>query len=328
MPSPALRKYMAEFGVHMFSDGQFVLQDDDFDNPSVREWMRNEGGHIYAICRRPRIGLDAARAKFFRSGRMQGYFLVQHGRDWRDVPFDTMRFANEMAFNIDCPFPHHRFKLAHTNGHIFLEGKSSTLMTALVDDLKHAKDAEEIDLEILYIGQSYGTEGGRNAIDRLRQHSTLQEIYGEATRTSPDREIWIVVFGFQEPITQTSFDGRKSTRTQTSQEESDARLKAMLPKIAKGRPVSYRTIINFTEAAFIRYFRPHYNVMYKDRFPHELHKSYAECYETEINMIGIEILTEFVFSQLYSATVPRSWRHLQSYPLYSPEDRAAMMDLF
>ena len=44
---------------------------------------------------------------------------------------------------------------------------------------------DDLDLEVLYVGQAYGPDGRRSASERLAKHETLQAIYGEAVRRSP-----------------------------------------------------------------------------------------------------------------------------------------------
>ena len=133
----------------------------------------------------------------------------------------------------------------------------------------------ELSLEVLYVGQAYGSNGERTAPDRLRSHSTLQAIYSRVISRSPDQEIWLSLWSFDTKLL-LSMDGRWS-QYQTPLEEDDAHLDQVWDT-----PLNEQQKINLTEAAIIYYFQPEFNVQFKNEFPSPVHSTYAQCYSCDL----------------------------------------------
>lgn len=179
---------------------------------------------------------------------------------------------------------------------------------------------EHLDLEVLYVGQSYGEGGSRTAVERLQSHSTLQGIYAEALRQSPDQEIWLILLCFERYML-ASFDGI-TKNYQTTEEEDDRHRHDVIYN-----PVSEQQEVNFTEGALIKYFRPEYNIKYKNTFPSPGHTTYEQCYAIDLNMVAVEVQTEDLMLRLWSPTVPPQWVHIAKFPLHNEQERRAMFDL-
>ena len=77
----------------------------------------------------------------------------------------------------------------------------------------------------------------------------------------------------------------------------------------------------------IRYFQPEYNKIFKDTFPNPAHKTYAECYDLDINSVAVELNTEDSYCRLWSEAVPPRWTHFIHYALHSRAERQAMFDI-
>jgi hypothetical protein len=174
------------------------------------------------------------------------------------------------------------------------------------------------DLEVLYVGQSYGTAGERQAADRLQSHSTLQKILGEASRLHPDREIWLALIEFKDTLL-ASFDGRLGPE---AEELDEGRIERVLTN-----EVSDAQKINFTEAALIRYFEPKYNSTFRNSFPSPAHASYTDCYEIDLNLVAVGLNTMPLGFRLYSDARPREWFHMITFPLHDSAERRSMLDL-
>jgi hypothetical protein len=48
------------------------------------------------------------------------------------------------------------------------------------------------DLEVVYVGQAFGSEGNRTAYDRLKNHETLFEVYSDIIHKNPALEPWVI----------------------------------------------------------------------------------------------------------------------------------------
>jgi hypothetical protein len=144
---------------------------------------------------------------------------------------------------------------------------------------------QHLDLEVLYVGQAFGADGSRTAADRLGNHETLQAIYAETMRLSPDQDIWLFLTEFTE-FMMVMIDG-KDKNVVVSEDEDSAHIHQVVHS-----EISEQQAINFGEAALIRFFAPRYNKRFKDTFPNPAHKTYAECYDLDLNMVSVELDTE------------------------------------
>ena len=270
--------------------------------------------HIYLVCRRPRVGLDPASITFTPE-RIRGRFFIQRQDRQEFVEFDSPHSLGSSKLTVECPYPYSEFRFRTSAGAILSHGKTSLLVATLGQQYWRY-----LDLEVLYIGQAYGRDGTRTASQRLIRHETLQGIYAEALRRSPDQEIWIVVTTFEDQMF-ASFDGISKTYG-TTQAEDDAHIEQVV-----AADITERQKINFTEAALIRYFQPPYNTLLKDTFPNPAHSTYSECYDLDLNAVSTEIDTEEIGCRLWSETIAPQWVHVCMFPLHSRDERMSMFEV-
>jgi hypothetical protein len=266
------------------------------------------------VGRRPRISFDP---KSIQIGPEEILGVaVKHLQDQRvEIPFIANNELGRTDLSIQCDYPYTEIAFKTPDGEIISNGKTALLLASF-----NRKHWEHLDLEVLYVGQSYGTDGDRTAVERLQSHSTLQGIYSEAIRTSPDQEVWLILLSFERYFL-ASFDGITKQYQKTS-EEDDAHLEHVIDN-----PITEQQEVNFTEAALIKYFRPPFNVKYKDTFPSPGHSTYEQCYAVDLNSVSVEVQTEDIMLRLWSATVEPKLVHIASFPLHSEEDRRYMFAL-
>jgi len=304
------RKYISEFGLVSVAGYRRLLQQEHLDRVADAGIQP----HIYFIGRRPRIMLEAESVKF-GSEEVTGVFLIQRGMRTERFPFVGRNFLGTTDVKLECPYPHTEYAIRDSNGVVISNGKVALLMATI-----SSKFWPHLDLEVLYIGQAYGAEGERTAGIRLASHSTLQHIYAEAIRKSPDHEIWLLLCSFDMQLL-ASFDGISKNIKSTL-----ARDTSHIDKVVSS-PITEQQQINFTEAALIRYFQPEYNVIYKDSFPSPAHATYAQCYELDLNTLIAEINTEELMLRIWSHAVKPKWTHFAQFALHDAEERKAMFDL-
>lgn len=310
MPS---RRYLSEHGLNMMSGYILLLQQDGLAKAREMADALGKSFHIYAIARRPRITVDPESVEISREA-IRGRYSVQVENTFGSFDFsfqNSLGESNLESLTFTSSYPYTTYEI-EADGSRVSWGKFAQAL-ALFDP----RNTRHLDLEILYVGQAYGSDGGRRATDRLDSHSTLQAIYAEAVGRAPDQEIWLLLFEFN-PILLTSFDGTVGSYD-TSEDEDSAHTHRIL-----NEPVSDQQIINFTEAALIRYFEPKYNKVFKRTFPSPAHSTYSECYDLDLNQVSIEMNTEALNLRLWSKCVERKWLHIASFPLHSPEKRMGM----
>lgn len=313
----ATRKHPTEFGIIMGLTHTMVLQQDELKRVAEFDYFdSNHPCHIYLICRRPRISIDPENF-LVNSEKLEVSFKIQVKDKFRKLRIDIPNGFGTTDIKLITEYPYNSFQL-------LIEGElSGEFKSALF--LQHSENQPSgyLDLEVLYIGQSYGVEGARTAPDRLQSHSTLQGIYSAASTKNPDYEIWLVLTSFEQ-LLMTSMYGAAGVDEEVWSKDGEHIKKVTKAVLDDG--LKEQQVINFTEAALIRYFQPPYNIEYKESFPNPAHVTYSECYELDINSICIEMDTEDINCRLFSATVPIKWVHMHRFFLHSKADRKCMFD--
>ncbi|WP_159820013.1 hypothetical protein [Colwellia sp. 20A7] len=307
----ANRKFVSEFGLNMLNGLRLLLQQEHLsliDQTGIKP-------HIYIISRRPRISIVPESIKC-EGDLISGIFRKQIKDTFEEIPFKTNNYLGTTDLTFKSEYPYTEYEVIDNKTQKLLaNGKSALLLAKLNPDYQ-----AHLDLEILYVGQSYGVEGARTAGERLKKHETLQGIYSEAIRKSPDQEIWLFVSEFEE-ILLASFDGRHD-EYETTEDQDNTHIKNVL-----NNEMTEQQKINFTEAALIRHFQPPYNKIYKDTFPNPAHKTYSECYDIDLNMVCVELQTDELAFRFWSENVPPNWLHFCSFPLHSKEERMYMFEI-
>ena len=181
-------------------------------------------------------------------------------------------------------------------------------------------DREMLDLSVEYVGQAYGRDGSRDALDRLGSHETLQKILGELNDRKPHRQAWVAVFRFDGHTAMSAFGPWVGA---ASDEEAMANMVGVQSLILPGDQLT-----TLAEGSLIRYFRPPFNERYKDTFPAAEHSSYDIPYKLDVNAIGFEFETTGIGVRFKSDTVEPNWLHTGLFALSDPTVRRVFMDVF
>lgn len=165
---------------------------------------------------------------------------------------------------------------------------------------------------IKYIGQSYGKDGSRNAIDRLMKHETLQKI---ALKGVPEG------YTLQVILLELQLENRVFTLFYPNAENSDcdgARRDNGLDKLF-GTSTAER--VSLFEAALIRYFAPEYNKIFKDNFPSTKLSILRDCYEKDFLALVSEICIDNLPYYLCSEAVSPAYYHVIKNDLQDDKKR-------
>jgi hypothetical protein len=100
--------------------------------------------------------------------------------------------------------------------------------------------------------------------------------------------------------------------------QAEARIKAGLDKLF-GTDEKER--VSLYEAAFIRYFRPPFNVRFKDSFPSTNMKVLKECYDKDFSALIAEIHFDELYYNLCSNEIGAKDGHIANFSLQSEEER-------
>lgn len=295
-------------------------------------WAKNQNTfteenpcNIYFILRRPRISADPDYLKVGKDFIEMKYFIhVENERLERILRIPFGEHPSDLI--METEYPHNFVKFKDKEGNI-----NGYKLAVLVDETHKRIGPKEdlLDFEVLYIGQAFGKDGKRTALDRLSSHSTLQKIYSEAMSRNPDSEIWIMLASFEQNKI-TTMNGMVNMPPENDMEDKERAVKFLNQE----NEFSEKQIINFTEAALIKTFLPQYNKEYKDSFPNPSHSSYSECYDLDVNSIVVETDTRESRRWLYSSNKPRKidgemgleyWQH-GLFHFQNSEDRYKMFN--
>ncbi|MEQ6168674.1 hypothetical protein AAOE16_15870 [Ekhidna sp. MALMAid0563] len=320
-------KYLTEYSILMYLNKYMFIQQMELDVFAKYQNTFTEENpcNIYFILRRPRISADP---EYFIVGEdfieLKYFIHIKNERLERilRVPFSDL----PSDLRMETEYPHNFVKFIDKEGNI-----NGYKLAVLVDETHKWNGPKEdlLDFEVLYIGQAFGKDGKRTALDRLSSHSTLQKIYSEAMFRNPDSEIWIMLASFEQNKVM-SMNGMVQMPSENDKEDTARAAKFFNSEIE----FTEKQVINFTEAALIKTFLPQYNKEYKDSFPNPSHSSYSECYNLDVNSIVVETDTRESRRWLYSVDKPRKidgemgleyWQH-GLFHFQNSEDRYKMFN--
>ena len=175
-----VRKYVTEGCLNLFCGNPMLVQHHRLDHPQVVADLSKALPHIYIVCSRPRITFDPASLVYGRN-TMSGRFVVQERTRRVEVPFTSKISFDPSEKTLVCDYPFNEMAFFNKDGTLQIKSHSSYFMilAAAADELHDRQHGRFLDLEVLYVGQSYGADGSRTAPDRLKSHETLLAIYSE-----------------------------------------------------------------------------------------------------------------------------------------------------
>lgn len=259
-----------------------------------------EGCNLYLVCRRHRISICPTSLRI-SDGLLHGDLRV-HGDDLFD--FERFSFSQKTALRRHDGSPLEVVETRAMNTHGFTAQVADTIY-GVINIPAHVLIANsrttltnETDLEVLYIGQGFGRDGKRLAVDRLTAHSTLQRILAESAEENPCDEILLLMFRFEHARNIISSAGDSSVEPSASGEEESVHLKQ-----SGNITLDRKSRINLAEAALINYFKPKYNIVHKDSFIVEKNKklkTLKKLFSLDLSALIVEINTSNFGSKLFT----------------------------
>ncbi|ROT44415.1 hypothetical protein [Pusillimonas sp. NJUB218] len=285
-------------------------------------WSVNEGQdqldkcHIYIIAARPSsyfIGDSLKHDGKQLSGQIAYKVAgVECRVDFADFPFELWDGATE----IRCDYPFRDLWTYNSAGE-----QVRYLPATHVASILGARNSEEVlnHFEVLYVGQAIG-QGNRSAQQRLTSHSTFQKILALSAYDTPDNEVVVFMFQFDHEQVFSSMDGRASGAITDSSNE-----KRLMNAIRN--PPDKKQKIAMIEAGLIRYFQPHYNEIFKIKFPSTKHKTLQSCKALDVSALIVELDTSDLGLTLRSPTVTASDHHIARYDLVNLQNRMSFFNV-
>ncbi len=271
--------------------------------------------HIYIISRLPILSFDPNSFKYDGSVA-EGNLLYRIEGNERKIPFKIPFPLKDDAVELKITdYPHREMRTYDNEGNLvrYMPANAVALNYGL-----HAENEELNNLKVLYVGQSFGN-GDRTAFDRLCSHSTLQKILADAQYESPDSEIFLFLFEYDQYRVMTSMNAN----AQESGEKDTERFLSIIDN-----PLTEKQQICLAEAGLIRYFQPKYNKIYKESFPKQDQKILTDCYELDFSGLIVEINTEDLLFKLSSESVSSNSHHIAQFNLVNQDERWGFFHFF
>lgn len=307
------RKYLSEFAVNLCSGRWLMISASQLmtgGSMKADEKEVADNSHIYLICRRPIVSFSSG-TFCYKNGFLSGHLNYRLEGNLTEIPFEIEFPLLDGAINLKLSkYPHREFSTYNQAGEEVRYLPATAMSMGLGAHLKY-KDLSN--LEVLYIGQSYG-DGSRSAFDRLKSHSTLQKILAQSQYDFPDSEIFILTFEYAPYRVITQMDGR-ANEVITDHRDLE-RFHSILDN-----PLTEHQQICLVEAALIRYFQPQYNEIYKENFPDNKHKILESCYSLDFSSLVVEINTDELEFYLSSNTVDAKQHHIAKIDILDPASR-------
>lgn len=309
------RKHVTEIAFNLASQGVMITHPRDIakiGEQSVEHAQLASDCHIYLVAKRPRLGF-VPDSITWGDGLTKGKMYYHEAGERKETEFHLKGEPNgSIAYSA---YPHNSIELVN--------GKHSTgplpahLISLMCDDIQNKALR---DLEVVYVGMSYG-DGNRSAKDRLKSHSTLQQVLADMSADEPDSEALLLLVQYAPPFSVISIDGRdKSLRVEKDRDViKDLRRQQQL--------IDGKTEIALAEAGLIKYFRPRYNDKYKNNFPDKAHVVTKSLYSIDFIAFAVELNTEDINVRLYSGCRPPGFHHIANYDLHDPQTRKSFFNL-
>lgn len=273
--------------------------------------------HIYMINTRPQIyfvenSISYNEEKMILQGKIRVSY--PNGKSKESAFLRDFMFVED-AVRIKCLYPYKEITIYDCNDKIIRYIPVYSLLQE-IDDSELINSLSNLKIE--YIGQSYGN-GNRNALERLKNHSTFQKILTKLQYERPDLEVFISMMSFQAPILLTNIDGRKNIKF--NKEKENKRLRDIIKK-----PLKPKESINLIEAGLIRYFKPDFNEKLKDSFPSVKQKMLSNLSNLDISGLIIKIPDSELGFRLYTNFVPPHFMHSAKYDLSTDNERCGFFN--
>jgi len=206
--------------------------------------------------------------------------------------------------------------LRKVDGFWFVEARDGQRYAPTSDQIlvRLSQQHAPLEFDVRYIGQSFGRDGSRSALNRLLSHETLQKI--ALRQAPPGHQIALILVEVQP-------NNQLVTVLNPHADELDrdgSRIQAGLDKLFG---TSERERVALYEAAMIRYFQPEFNVEFKDSFPSTRLKILQDCYNKDFSAVIAEFCFDDIPFVLRSEKVAAAHYHAAKYNLHSQEERRA-----
>lgn len=261
-------------------------------DPEIADRLDN--CHLYLLGKRPRLSFVPESLRVTDKGIACGVtYSIEGARRSHEVTFPRELFLEEEHTFEVSSYPHRELLSRDSKGALIG-------ITLLANHAHQIPDLDQRakDLEIVYVGKGLR----RSAQDRLKHHSTLQEILADINSYDPDSEVFAVVYAFEYKKPAIGSPDVPGEITGEAAAEHLRRARAYAPSIDEQ--------VSLVEAASISHFQTsRYNSQYLD-FPKPAHRILREFNKADFAALIVNLdNTDIGALRTYSEKVPPAAFH-------------------
>jgi hypothetical protein len=285
-------------------------------HPSLKD------SHIYAICTRPRVTVP--KGGIVIDDETMKVTFVSHFRGAKnEITFERPNSFGIPGLRAVTEWPHAEVIFLDGDGEVRLRSLAAILLTSMASDypLNESVEIHEnfLDLDVVYIGRSYGDCGNRNAVGRLTNHETLQQVQADVAVKRPDLDVWLMPMAFKGYSMIGEFGLWIGDASESEEMEHAEELdRCPIPEVQR---------VALTEGALIRYFDAEYNKNLKKTFPKSGHKDYSAVYARDLIGAGFDMETTSVGARIGSGGRQHAWAHASVFSLRTAGEKKSLLDL-
>lgn len=324
-----MRKYMTEFLLDIVIKKFALLGVEGIYNIEEEECIKDY--HIYSVLLKRKYFLDTTSiVKTKKSISFTVFYMLDGAKKNIKIKDFTIKTElNHKKIDITSVFPHEKALLTISDTDFLRKidfPKEFELMDNLLMIALYLQYPEVNEYKILYIGQSYGKSGEKNAVDRLSNHEVLQEVLSKANTDFREYNICLLLLKVEKTTPTFTVDGLSKEYSKTDSEDNEH-----IEKVLSAESDT-KQIINITEAALINYFKPQFNQKFKENFPSKKHTSYADYFDLDYHSIRISLNRDLDFGgylRIYTDCVRHFHkRDFIEYKLNNDPSRSSMYGIF
>lgn len=148
------------------------------------------GHHIYLIAKMPRIWFSPVQEVDILNRTHVFSYFIQSG--FTHIKYESVSCLPPNTYSVEVSqFPHDTISCLDKEGNLVDRINSLHFLYTLPEHLRP-------DLEVLYVGRSYGQKYRLNVLDRLndQRHDNLLDILINSTSNEPDSELVVLTYNF------------------------------------------------------------------------------------------------------------------------------------
>lgn len=312
MPNP---RYFTEVGVLQATKGVALLKPAELyslERMPEEAVKRLDDSHVYMVCQRPRVRFGAVGKVEPTGASLDLTIGTESGEKTRTLQLPGF-FVEGVA----------EFRIEENGAYISAEYPDGSKGRKYPPEvLLHSRIGipELSELEVVYVGQACGEGESRSSVKRLLSHSTLQKVLAEQAHQAWWMEPVLLLFVFDGPRLLMKMDGI-GTPDVIGKDDYEHFM------TIADTPLSAEQLVTIAEASLIRYFRPKYNVHFKDCYPTNEMRHLREAYRLDLGGIVTEIDTEDIFVNTFSDQAPASDHHIAQFDLHDTDERLSFFEV-